>query len=89
MARHEQAWIYLDVKFHDKDRVKRLGARWDAAAKRWFVPFGTDCTPLMPWMGKDEKAKQKQLERKRRAVYAKIDNDMSAHLRSIVREETA
>jgi Domain of unknown function (DUF5710) len=29
---------YLDCSFDDKDEVKALGANWDPAAKKWFVP---------------------------------------------------
>lgn len=34
--------VYLDVPFRDKDVVKALGARWDGAAKRWFVGRGNE-----------------------------------------------
>lgn len=34
--------IYLDVPFRDKDVVKALGARWDGAARRWFVGRGNE-----------------------------------------------
>ncbi|MCX7075623.1 MAG: DUF5710 domain-containing protein, partial [Methylococcales bacterium] len=26
---------YLNTPFHQKDEVKRLGARWDTVAKKW------------------------------------------------------
>jgi len=29
---------FLDVPFREKDQAKALGARWDAASKRWYVP---------------------------------------------------
>lgn len=29
---------YLDVPFKEKDQAKSLGARWDGAAKKWYVP---------------------------------------------------
>jgi len=35
---------YLTVPFAQKDKAKALGARWDGAAKRWFVPAGVDLT---------------------------------------------
>ncbi|AHH93567.1 DUF5710 domain-containing protein [Kutzneria viridogrisea] len=31
-----RAW--LDVPYQEKDAAKALGARWDAAAKRWYAP---------------------------------------------------
>jgi hypothetical protein len=30
--------LYLDVPFAEKEEAKRLGARWDAAAKKWYAP---------------------------------------------------
>ena len=30
--------LWLDVPFADKDAAKRLGARWDQAARRWYAP---------------------------------------------------
>jgi hypothetical protein len=32
----ERSW--LDVPFAEKDEAKAAGARWDAAAKRWYAP---------------------------------------------------
>lgn len=29
--------VFLDVPFEEKDKVKRLGARWDPTARRWFL----------------------------------------------------
>ncbi len=28
---------YLDVPYIDKDRAKRLGAKWDASARKWYA----------------------------------------------------
>lgn len=41
---------YLNTPFHQKDEVKRLGARWDTIAKKWFVPAGIDTTPFSEWI---------------------------------------
>lgn len=41
---------YLDVPFEQKERAKELGARWDAARKRWFVPDGVDLFPFLHWV---------------------------------------
>ncbi|MFI3136422.1 MAG: DUF5710 domain-containing protein, partial [Methylococcaceae bacterium] len=29
--------IYLNVPFAQKDEAKALGARWDAAQKKWYI----------------------------------------------------
>jgi len=42
--------VYLDVPYAEKDTAKRLGARWDPAARRWYAPAGAgdDFAPWMP-----------------------------------------
>ena len=43
---------YLVVPFAEKDEAKRLGARWDAATKKWYVPAGKDAVAFKQWLGK-------------------------------------
>ncbi|MEA3404113.1 MAG: exodeoxyribonuclease VII large subunit [Pseudomonadota bacterium] len=33
---------YLEVPFKEKDQAKSLGARWDGATKKWYVPSELD-----------------------------------------------
>jgi hypothetical protein len=40
----------LNVPFHEKDDAKRLGARWDAARKTWFLPDYTETAPFTKWL---------------------------------------
>lgn len=40
---------FLNVPFEDRAKAKKLGARWNANAHRWFVPKGIDPTPFGPW----------------------------------------
>jgi hypothetical protein len=40
----------LNVPFHEKDDAKRLGARWDAVRKTWFLPDATDPAPFTKWL---------------------------------------
>jgi hypothetical protein len=30
--------IYLNVPYDEKEEAKKLGARWDQATKKWYVP---------------------------------------------------
>ena len=41
---------YLAVPFAQKEKVKALGARWDAAQRQWFVPPGLDLVQFSPWL---------------------------------------
>lgn len=41
---------YLDVPFREKDQAKALGARWDPAARKWYVPQGKDLAPFSAWL---------------------------------------
>lgn len=48
-AKSAQAAAVLKVPFAEKDEAKRLGARWDAAIKKWYVPAGVDLAPFARW----------------------------------------
>jgi hypothetical protein len=39
----------LKVPFAEKDQAKKLGARWDAARKLWYVEVGLDVAPFSRW----------------------------------------
>lgn len=41
--------IYLNVPYAQKDAVKALGARWDAANKKWYVPANMDIAIFAKW----------------------------------------
>lgn len=43
------AQVFLNVPFAEKDEAKRLGARWDAARKKWYVPNGVDAEQFSRW----------------------------------------
>ena len=40
---------YLNVSYAQKDAVKALGARWDPANKKWYVPANIDLTLFAAW----------------------------------------
>ena len=44
---------YLNVPFRDKAEAKARGARWDSAARKWFVPVGRDLAPFAGWLPVD------------------------------------
>ena len=35
---------YLQTAYKDREKVKALGARWDAERRQWYVPEGRDLT---------------------------------------------
>jgi hypothetical protein len=42
---------YLEVPYEEKDQAKRLGARWDPAAKHWFIdPTRTEPDQFNRWL---------------------------------------
>ena len=49
--------INLTTPFAEKDAVKKLGARWDAANKLWYIDNVTDLTPFLRWIPSLEAAK--------------------------------
>lgn len=42
--------VYLTVAYAEKDQAKALGARWDALARRWFVPEGLAVESFHRWL---------------------------------------
>lgn len=48
----------LNVPFKEKDEAKSHGARWNPAAKHWYIPEGVDDEPFAKWRdGAPEPAK--------------------------------
>lgn len=45
--------FFLVVPFAEKDDAKGLGARWDAAARKWYVPLGKDLEAFKRWLPKE------------------------------------
>lgn len=39
----------LKVPFAEKDEAKKLGARWDAARKLWYIEGGVDTLAFARW----------------------------------------
>lgn len=39
----------LNVPYAEKDEAKRLGAKWDATRRKWYVPAGVDVTAFSRW----------------------------------------
>ncbi|MGY4829184.1 exodeoxyribonuclease VII large subunit [Sphaerotilaceae bacterium SBD11-9] len=41
---------FLIVDFSQNSTVKALGAKWDASARKWYVPPGLDLAPFHTWL---------------------------------------
>lgn len=42
--------IFLDVPYSEKDEAKRLGAKWNSNARKWYVPEGCLLSSFEPWL---------------------------------------
>ncbi|MFM2134481.1 MAG: hypothetical protein RL156_1762 [Bacteroidota bacterium] len=42
--------VDLNVPYAEKESAKRLGARWDAIKKTWYVIDAVELWPFMKWM---------------------------------------
>lgn len=40
----------LNVPYAEKDEAKKLGAKWDATRKKWYVPQGLNAEPFSRWV---------------------------------------
>jgi hypothetical protein len=45
----KSAVLFLDVPFAEKDSAKITRARWDAIARKWYVPHGLDIHLFQAW----------------------------------------
>lgn len=55
--------INLVTPFAEKDAVKALGARWDAAKKLWYIADIADLTPFLRWIPNMEAATENPTSR--------------------------
>ncbi|MCA1908972.1 MAG: DUF5710 domain-containing protein [Magnetospirillum sp.] len=46
--------LYIAVPYAEKNEAKAAGAKWDRAAKSWYVPEGVDPAGFSKWAGKSE-----------------------------------
>jgi hypothetical protein len=53
--------INLVTPFAEKDTVKALGARWDAAKKVWYITDVADLTPFIRWIPALDAATEKSV----------------------------
>ncbi len=44
--------IYLNCPFSEKEEAKQLGAQFDWAEKKWFIPAGFEIEPFAKWLPK-------------------------------------
>ena len=82
--------IDLKVPYSEKDAAKKLGARWDAAAKTWYVIDAVDLWPFVKWMPKQLTEPSKQIvmvkaEQKAKLSKAKQVKSKKAHERAMKR----
>jgi len=42
--------IFLKVPFKEKEKAKRLGAKWDPVAKAWYLPEGVNPNSFSQWL---------------------------------------
>ena len=50
----EAARVWLYVPFEERERVRALGARWDATAKCWFLEPGENPAPFRRWIDAED-----------------------------------
>lgn len=43
--------LFLNVPYAEKDEAKALGARWNPAKRRWYVPDGVATAAFAKWAG--------------------------------------
>jgi hypothetical protein len=58
---NDRAAVFLDVPFAEKDDAKHLGAKWDSAMRKWYVPHGFDSNLFSQWWPEGLKSEMQSL----------------------------
>lgn len=75
--------VWLNVPYAQKDGAKRLGARWSAERKKWYVENVENLAPFLRWM--DERLTQ-PTKQKPQLTSPRGGEDKKARRRKRVRE---
>ena len=75
--------INLKVPFNEKDQAKSLGARWNAEAKLWYVPQGSEAAPFEKWLSSAPNASP-NIAPAQAAVKPAVHNNTSANTQASV-----
>lgn len=66
--------LNLKVPFAEKDHAKKLGARWDAGRKVWYVEGREDVTAFSRWSPTPHDASADDVPAPKRAVVKRQDS---------------
>jgi putative DNA primase/helicase len=70
MSEKDHERTYLAVPFGEKDEAKAMGARWDKAVKRWYIPSGSNPALFERWRA--ERARQRSAHTDPVAEFAEV-----------------
>ncbi len=76
----ESAKVYLAVPYAEKDEAKAAGARWDRAAKSWYVREGADMDAVKSWIATEQPAKLPPVTTDPKAEFAQFARDHGLQL---------
>lgn len=68
--------INLTVPFEEKDKARRLGAKWDNARKVWYIIDMENIQPFIRWMTPQQVNPNSYKQKKREKQYQIIKNGM-------------
>ena len=70
--------LLLTMPFEEKETVKKLGARWSAKLKSWFVPEGLDATLFSAWL-----SPAVEVDKSAERVYLNVPYEKRAEIRAL------
>jgi len=70
---------YLTVPYAEKDAAKALGAKWDAAKKKWYVPASADLSDFSKWQTEASSHSAKTKKPKKSAPVNNTQNGVVTH----------
>lgn len=72
--------LNLKVPFAEKDQAKKLGARWDANRKLWYVEGREDLSPFSRWSPTPHDASVGDVRAPKRAAVTSQDAAGKVHV---------
>ncbi|WP_341678862.1 DUF5710 domain-containing protein [Niveibacterium sp. SC-1] len=72
--------LNLKVPFAEKDEAKKLGARWDAGRKVWYVEGKEDLAPFARWSPTPLDASAAEAPAPKRAAARHVDSSGKAYV---------
>ncbi|MEN8215802.1 MAG: exodeoxyribonuclease VII large subunit [Pseudomonadota bacterium] len=79
--------IFLDCPYAEKDEAKKLGAQFDWAQKKWFIPPDLEIEPFAKWLPKTTTSTTENLEAEEEDKKSLTLNDLMLSVKKTIAQQ--